>query len=70
MLQVGRSQVGDYEANDFLSVYLILPAALGPRFTQLLRQMSIRRRKIIFLGSRELPVRKADNLTDICESTV
>jgi hypothetical protein len=39
-------------------------------FTQLLREMSTRSRKILFLGSRGRSVRKADNITSICEPTV
>jgi hypothetical protein len=35
--------------------------ALG--FTQPLTEISTRSRKIMFLGSKERPVRKADNLT-------
>jgi hypothetical protein len=42
--------------------------ALG--FTQLLTEMSTRGRKIMFLGSRARPVRRADNLTAICEPIV
>jgi hypothetical protein len=33
-------------------------------------QMSTGSRKLMFLGSKERPVRKADNLTVICEPTV
>jgi hypothetical protein len=43
-------------------------AVLG--FTQSLTEMSSRNRKIMFLGSRALPVRRADNLTAICEPIV
>jgi hypothetical protein len=35
-------------------------------FTQSLTEMSTRSRKIMFLGSRVRPVRRADNLTTIC----
>jgi hypothetical protein len=41
-----------------------LPAALGPAV------YSAPSRKIMFLGSRALPVRRADNLTAICEPSV
>jgi hypothetical protein len=47
--------------NDIFSLFLILSAALGPGYTQLLTKMSIRSR-IMFLGSRALPVRRADKL--------
>jgi hypothetical protein len=39
-------------------------------FIQPLTEMSIRRRKIMFLWSRALPVLEADNLTAICEPIV
>jgi hypothetical protein len=45
-----------------VSIYLILPGALGPGVYS-------RSRKIMFLGSRARPVHEADNLTDICELT-
>jgi hypothetical protein len=48
-------------------IYIILPAAPGPGFTQPLREMSSRNRKIImFLGSKVRPVRTADNLAPMC----
>jgi hypothetical protein len=53
--------------NEFFSIYLILPAALGLGFTQLLKEMSTRSRRKMFLGSRARPVRRADNLTAMCE---
>jgi hypothetical protein len=53
------------EVNEFFSIYLILPAALGPVFTQPLTEMNTRSRKM-FLGSRARPTRKADILADIC----
>jgi hypothetical protein len=39
------------------------------RFTQPLTEMSTRRRKM-FLGSKVRPVRRADNLTAICDPIV
>jgi hypothetical protein len=42
-------------------IYLILPASLGPGV------YSAFNRKIISRGGRERPVRRADNLTVICE---
>jgi hypothetical protein len=39
-------------------------------FTQPLTQMTTRVRKIMFLGSRALPVGRADNLTSICKLIV
>jgi hypothetical protein len=59
------------EVNEFFSICLIRPAALGEGgFTQPLTEMSTRSRKIMFLGSRARPVRRADNLTSICEPIV
>jgi hypothetical protein len=49
---------------------LILPAALGHGFTQSVREMSTRSRKIMFLGGKARPVRRAGNLAAICEPTV
>jgi hypothetical protein len=51
---------------NFFSIYLIHPA-LG--FTQPLTEMNTRSRKI-FVGSRALPVPRADNITATCESIV
>jgi hypothetical protein len=51
----------------FSSIYLILPAVLSPWF---LTEMTTRRIKIMFLGTTERPVRRADNLTAICKPTV
>jgi hypothetical protein len=55
---------------NFFSIYLILLATLGPRFTRPLTEMSTRSRKIMFLGSRVLLVHRADNLTAIYELIV
>jgi hypothetical protein len=53
---------------------LILPITFQPHwalgFIQPLTEMSIRNRKILFLGSRERPAHKADNHTAICEPIV
>jgi hypothetical protein len=51
-----------------LSIHLTLPATLGPGITQPVAEMNTRRIKIMFLRSRALPVREADNLTPICEA--
>jgi hypothetical protein len=58
------------EVNDFSSIYLILPATLGPGIYSTSNRMSTRSRKIRFLGSRTRTVRRTDNLTTICEPTV
>jgi hypothetical protein len=52
------------------SIYLILPATLGPGVYSTLTQMCTRSRKIFVLGSRARPERKADNPTAICEPIV
>jgi hypothetical protein len=49
-----------------LSIDLILLAALGPA----VYSASNRSIKLMFLGTRELPVRMADNLAAICEPIV
>jgi hypothetical protein len=54
----------------FFSIDLILSAALGPGIIQLLTEMSIGSRKIMFLGSKAWPVSRAVNLTAICEPIV
>jgi hypothetical protein len=58
------------EVNEFFPIYLTIPAALDPAFAEPLTQMSSKSRKIMFLGSRARPVRRADNLTAICEANV
>jgi hypothetical protein len=47
-----------------------LDTFMAQGFTQPLTEMSTRSRKIIFLGSRALPVRRTDNFTAICEPIV
>jgi hypothetical protein len=70
MLQTGRSRVR-YPMGCFFLIYLILPAALGPGFTQLITEMGMRNIKIImFLGSIVWQVCRVDNLTSICEPIV
>jgi hypothetical protein len=49
------------------SIYLTLPAAYAQDFTQPLTEMRTWSRKVIFLGSRALPVRKTENLTAVFE---
>jgi hypothetical protein len=56
--------------NYFFSIYLILPTALGPVFTQPLTEMSTGSGKIMFLGSRVRPVLQAVNFIAICEPIV
>jgi hypothetical protein len=53
-----------------LQTTLILPAALRPGGSQPLTEMSTGSRKIIFVGSKVRSVRRADNLTTICEPIV
>jgi hypothetical protein len=48
------------------SIYLLFPAALGSASNR----NEYQKQKIMFLGSRERPVSKADNLTAISETTV
>jgi hypothetical protein len=56
--------------NAFFSVYLILQAALGLEVYSASNRNEHRIRKIIFLASRERPVRRADILSAICNPTV
>jgi hypothetical protein len=59
------------EVNEFLKIYLILPAALGPGvFSTSNRNEYQKQKKIMFLGSRARTVRRADNLTVIREPIV
>jgi hypothetical protein len=61
MIHARKLPVGD-QIRLMNSIYLILSAALGPGvFTLPLTEMSTRSRKIMFMGSRELPVRKVDD---------
>jgi hypothetical protein len=55
---------------EFLSIYLILPAALGHGVYSASNRNEYQKQKIMFLGSRARPVRRADSLTVICEPTV
>jgi hypothetical protein len=57
-------------AMNYFFMYLILPAALDLEFTQPLIEMSTRNRKIMFLGSRARPMRKANNLAAVCKPNV
>jgi hypothetical protein len=52
------------EVNDFFCfVYLILPAALGPGVYSVSNSKEYQKQEKMFLGSRERPVPKTDNLT-------
>jgi hypothetical protein len=53
---------------EFFSIYLILPAALGPGVYSASNRTP--KEKIMFLGNRAQPVRRTDNLTAICEPIV
>jgi hypothetical protein len=52
------------------SIYLILPAALGPGIYSASNRNEYWKQKIMLLVSRARPVRSADNLTAICEPNV
>jgi hypothetical protein len=54
----------------FFSIYLILPSALGPRVYSAPNKNEYQKQKIVFLESRDRPVRMSDNLTAICEKIV
>jgi hypothetical protein len=53
-----------------LSIYLILPAALDPGVHSISNRNEYQSRKIMLLEKGAPPVRKADNLTAICEPNV
>jgi hypothetical protein len=69
-----KPEDGGFESplgHSMFSINLILPAALGPGDYTVLTEMSTRNIKIImFLASKVRRVRRADNLTAICEPTV
>jgi hypothetical protein len=55
----------------FLSIYLILPAALGPGVYSASNKNEYQKHKNIFFWEvKQLPVRRADNVTAICEPIV
>jgi hypothetical protein len=59
------------EVNVFiLSIFLILPAALGPEIYSAVIEMGMSSRKLMFQTSSARPLRKVDNLTAICEPCV
>jgi hypothetical protein len=58
------------KANNYFSIYLFLPAAVGPGVYSASNRMSNRSRKIMFLGSKTWPVSKAESLTAIFEPNV
>jgi hypothetical protein len=67
-LQAGRSRVWDpTKSMIFSSIYLILPAALGPRVYSAFNGNEYQKQtNILFLGSKERQVRSADNNTAVC----
>jgi hypothetical protein len=58
------------EVNTFFLIYLILPAALGPGVYSVSNRNEYQKQKLMFLGSRARPMRKAHKLTAISELTV
>jgi hypothetical protein len=52
------------------SIYLILPAALGRGIYSASNRNDYQKQKNVFLGSRALPMCRADILTAICELIV
>jgi hypothetical protein len=60
----------DDKIDFFFSVYLILPTALDPSIYLTSNRNKYQKQKIMFPGSRARPVRRADNITAICESIV
>jgi hypothetical protein len=56
--------------DELFSIYLILPAALGPGVYSASNRNEYQKQKKMFVESSARPVRRTDNLTAICESTV
>jgi hypothetical protein len=56
--------------SEFSSVHLILTASLGPGVYSVSNRNEYQKQNKKFLGSKERPVTKADNLTAICEPIV
>jgi hypothetical protein len=52
------------------SIYLIIPATLGPKVYSASNRNGYQELKIMFLGNRALPVHRAVNLAAICEPIV
>jgi hypothetical protein len=70
MLQAGKV-AGSIPDEIVFSIYLIFLAALGPGVYSASNINQYQNIKIImFLGSKVRPVRRADNLTAICEPIV
>jgi hypothetical protein len=55
--------VGVFLTTQISSIYLILPATLGPGVFSLSNKNDYQNRKLMFLGSKMWRVRRADNLT-------
>jgi hypothetical protein len=53
----------------FFSIYVIHPAALGTEISSASNTDEYQKKKKLFMGSRERPEHKADNLTAISEPT-
>jgi hypothetical protein len=58
------------EVIEFFSIYLILPDALGPGVHLASNRNEYQRQKNNVSLDRSPPVRRADNLTAICEQIV
>jgi hypothetical protein len=56
--------------NENISIYLILPAALGTGVYLASNRNELQKQKKMFLGTRARPVRMADDLAVICEPIV
>jgi hypothetical protein len=58
------------EVIELFSIYLILPAALGPGAYSTFNRNKNQKRRNMFLRRRARPMRKADNVKAICEPNV
>jgi hypothetical protein len=58
------------EVNEFFSIHLILPSALGSGVYAASNRNVYQKQKIMFVRSKTRPVRRPDNPADICELIV
>jgi hypothetical protein len=70
MLQATRSRIRDPMRSLNFPIYLRIQPALGPWVYSASNRNEYQNLKNMFLGSRERPVRRTDNLAAICELIV
>jgi hypothetical protein len=65
-----EGHVFETRCSECFSIYLILPASLGPEIYSATNRTEDQEQKIMFLGSKARTVRRADKLTAIYETIV